>query len=108
MAREMIEKIIGAFSRRVQEARFSSPVVGLCEPEDGPGLAAGPAGVVRVALVGDGLLYGAGGLVEVDDVVGRGVGSDVVFLGGEGVGSGDVEEGRGAEFCGGPEKEVEV
>jgi len=108
MTGETSQKVICTFSRRVQKAYFPSPIVSLCESKDSPSLTAGPARVVGVALVGDALLYCAGGLVEVYDMVGGGIGSDVVFLGGESVGGGDVEEVRGAEFCGGPEEEVEV
>jgi hypothetical protein len=105
---EMSQKVICTFSRRIQKACFPSPIVSLCESKDSPSLTAGPARVVRVALVGNALLYGASGLVEVYDMVGGGIGSDVVLLGGESVGGGNVEEVRGAEFCGGPEEEVEV
>jgi len=108
MTRETSQKVICTFSRRIQKAYLPSPIVSLCESKDSPSLSTGPARVVRVALIGDALLYGASGLVEVYDMVSGGIGSDVVLLGGESVGGGDVEEVRGAEFCGGPEEEVEV
>ncbi len=88
VVQEVVCKLLGG----EEESLIVGPVVGLGKPSDAPGLAAGPTTGIRVALVGHALLDVAGLLVEVDNVTGAIVISDVGFDSCQGVGGGYFRE----------------